>query len=104
MSFALFIVLNAVLLIRPEELYPESAGARIYLTVILACLITSWQRLVVKLSPQTLIRRPITVCVLGLLAATTLSLLVRGRLEEAQEFVPEFAKVVAYFLLLVSVV
>src|SRR5207302_81154 len=34
MSFALFIVLNAVLLIRPEDLLPEIAGTRLYLIVI----------------------------------------------------------------------
>ena len=37
MSFALFLVLNGVLLIRPEELFPEIAGLRLYLIVIVAC-------------------------------------------------------------------
>jgi putative inorganic carbon (HCO3(-)) transporter len=42
--------------------------------------------------------------VLGLLAATAVSQLARGRVDEALEFVPEFTKVVIYYLLLVAVV
>src|SRR5579859_6624922 len=104
MSFALFILLNAVLLIRPEELYPEIAGLRLYLIVISLCLVTTIPKLLPQLSVPMLARRPITVCVLGLLGAVTLSLLVRGQMSAAEEFVPEFAKVVVYYLLLVSVV
>src|SRR5262245_501802 len=104
MSFALFIVLNAVLLIRPEELWPEIAGLRLYLIVMSLYLAATAQRLANQLSPHTLAQRPITVCVLGLLVAVALSLLARGRVDEATEFVPEFAKVVAFYLLLVAVV
>src|SRR4029434_4048871 len=104
MSCALFIVLNAVLLIRPEELWPEIAGLRLYLIVISLCLAAAAPRLLTQLSPHTLAQRPITVCVLGLLAAVALSLVARGRVDEAAEFVPEFAKLVAYYLLMVSVV
>lgn len=104
MDFALFIVLNAVLLIRPEELYPEIAGLRLYLIVILLSLLAALPKLVRQLSLDELKRRPITVCVLGLLGAATLSLLAHGRFDEVEEFIPEFAKVIAYYLLLVAVV
>src|SRR5262249_48662457 len=104
MSFVLFIVLNGILLIRPEELWPEIAGLRLYLFVIAINLLSAWSSIIDQFRPGQLKDRPITVCVLGLLAASALSLLAHGRLDEAEEFVPEFAKVVAYYLLLVAVV
>ena len=37
MKFGLFVVLNALMLIRPEELFPEITGLRLYLIVIALC-------------------------------------------------------------------
>ena len=104
MSFALFILLNGILFIRPEDFLPEIAGARLYLIVIVLCLVATLPNLLPQLSLRNLARRPITVCVLGLLGAVALSQLVRGRLDAVEDFVPEFAKVVAYYLLLIAVV
>ena len=44
MKFALFLLLNAVLLLRPEELFPEIAGLRLYLLVIVPCTLLSLPR------------------------------------------------------------
>src|SRR5262249_54560162 len=104
MSFALFILLNAILFIRPEELWPEIAGLRLYLIVMALCLLTTSPKLLAQLSLQSLALRPITVCVLGLLVASAISFMARGRITAAEDFVPEFAKVIAYYLLLVAVV
>ena len=104
MSFALFIVLNAVLLIRPEDLLPEVAGTRLYLIVISLAALTALADIVRRLGPAELFRSPITVCVLGLLVAAGLSQVVRGRMSQAMDFVPEFAKVVVYYLLLIATV
>ncbi len=105
MNFGLFLLLNAVLLIRPEELFPAIAGLRLYLIVIVPCLLTSLPRLVELLSPSSLRARPVAVCVLLFFAATLVSLCVQGRVNEAfQEFGPEFGKVVLYYFLLLAVV
>lgn len=104
MDFALFLVLNVILLIRPEEMVPEIAGSRLYLIAIGACLLVSGGRVLSQLSPQYLARQPIVACVLGLLAAVPLSLIGRGQLGQVSEDLPEFAKVVLYFLLLIAVV
>ncbi len=104
MDFVLFIVLNAVLLIRPEELYPEIAGLRLYLIVIVVNLLAAFPKVAQILLPDELKRGPITVCVVGLLAAAGVSHVAHGRFEPAQEFVPEFAKLIAYYLLLVAVI
>ncbi|HUR52965.1 MAG TPA: hypothetical protein VMZ71_02455 [Gemmataceae bacterium] len=105
MNFVLFLVLNAVLLLRPEELVPSIAGLRLYLIVIVACVLTSFADLAWVLSPQSLRVRPVAVCVLLFFASTIVSLCARGRVTEALfEFGPEFAKVVLYYFLFLAVV
>ena len=104
MSFALFLLLNAILLIRPEDFLPDLAGTRLYLIIIAINLFVSLPSFVAQFRPEKLVRRPITVCVLGLLVAAFLSQAVHGQVGVAVDFVSEFAKVVAYFLLFIAVV
>jgi hypothetical protein len=105
MNFALFLLLNAVLLLRPDDLFPELAGLRLYLLVIVPCLLLSLPRLIELLSLESLRRRPLCVCVLLYFAATLVSLCVQGRISEALfDHGPEFGKVVLYYILLVAVV
>lgn len=103
MSLWLFLLLNAVLLLRPEELYPELAGVRLYLLVMAANLLAAGPRLIAALQPSRLAERPITLCVLGVWAASVLSQVARGRVDAAMEFGAEYGKAVVYFLLLVGV-
>lgn len=104
MIFRLFLLLNALLLLRPEDLWPSLDGWHLYQLVITVCLIGAAPRLVELCSPRALADRPATVCVLGFLGAIVLSLLARGRVGAAVWEGTEFAKVVAYYLLLVAVV
>src|SRR5262245_60203258 len=104
MSFALFVALNAILLIRPEELQPEIAGLRLYLIVITLNFVTALPNIVELLRPDRLARRPLNLLVLGLLFATATSQLAHGQVEKALDFASEFGKVVIYYLLLVAVV
>lgn len=105
MNFALFLVLNAILLLRPEELFPEIAGLRLYLITIVACLVTSLPGITARLTPEALKERPIGVCVLGLWAAGFLShLFYRQRIEDGIDFTGEFGKVVAYYFLFITLV
>jgi putative inorganic carbon (hco3(-)) transporter len=103
-TFRLFLLLNAVLLLRPEDLWPSLAGLHLYQAVIAVCLVATAPGLVEQFFPRALADRPVTVYVLGFLVAIGLSLAVQGRIGEAVWFGTEFAKVVAYFLLLVAVV
>src|SRR5258707_529922 len=110
MNFALFILLNAILLIRPEELLAgtdtsaKSSGLRLYFIVIVLFTSPSFHSILSLLSLQSLKDRPITVCVLGLPIAISLSQIALGNIGKAFEQVAEFAKVVLYFLLLTTVV
>lgn len=104
MNFAFFLILNAVLLIRPEEIIPDIAGIRLYLTSIIICSIATCPQIIAQLRPTELKNRPITICVLGLLVAGILSHLARSRSELAIDFVGDFIKVVLYYLILVGVI
>src|SRR5262245_45847118 len=104
MTFWLFLLLNAVLLLRPEDLFPSLAGMRLYLILSAVCLAGASPRILSLLSLRALADRPIVVCMFGLLGAVALSQLMRGLFMRAADDGGEFAKVVAYFLLFVAIV
>ncbi len=105
MKFGLFVVLNALLLIRPEELFPAITGLRLYLSAIALCTLVTLPELIQTLTLDSLRLRPLSVCVLLYFASTIVSLCVLGRVSEAlMDFGPEFAKVILYYFLLISIV
>jgi hypothetical protein len=104
MDFALFVFLNFLLLVRPEDLYPPIAGFRLYLVTIVVCTVTALPALQRTLTRENLSTQPIAVCALGMLGATFLSFAFRGRFADGLDFCGEFAKVVLFFFLLISVV
>ena len=105
MNFVLFLLLNAVLLIRPEELSPDIAGLRLYLLTIVPCALLSLSQLGRLLTIDSLRRRPVAVCVLLFYASTLVTLVLEGQIESALfDFGPEFGKVVLYYFLLIAVV
>jgi hypothetical protein len=55
-DFVLFLVLNGVLFIRPEELIPSIAGLQIYYWVILANLLVCAPAILKQLDPNDLVR------------------------------------------------
>jgi len=104
MDFALFIVLNGVLLIRPEELTPGGGDLRLYLIILCPTVIAASRKVIATLSWSKLSGQPISVCVLGIWAAGVLSQLVRGQIGLAVDFFDSFGKTVLYYLLLVSII
>ena len=105
MKFAFFLTLNAILLIRPEELFPAITGLRLYLIVIVLCTLLTLPELLHLLSWDSLRQRPVSVCVLLYYASTIVSLCVLGRVSEAlTDFGPEFAKVILFYFLLIAIV
>ena len=104
MAFFLFILVNAALFIRPGEIVPALLGWEIYFYVIMACLIAAAPDVLRTLAGQRLDVQPITLCVFGLLIAVPLPALLAGDVGEAWRTGFHFAKVVAYYLLFISVV
>jgi putative inorganic carbon (hco3(-)) transporter len=103
MDFAIFVLLNAVLFLRPDDLLPDLAGYRWYLLTIIPNILFALPKLLNLFSPHEISRRPITCCVLLLLVAHVASNLVRGQIDLAVESSGEFVKVVLYYLLAVAV-
>ena len=104
MDFLLFLVLNGVLFLRPEELIPSIAGLQIYYWVICTNLIVCAPAVLHQLHPAELAKNPVTVCVLGVLAMVFLSHASKFDLWSARMGAFEFLKVALYFLLLMAVV
>lgn len=104
LGFALFILVNAVLFVRPGEIVPALLGWEIYQVCIIACLLFSFPTVLEQLLPSSLERQPIAVCVLGLMLAVPLSQLAHFRFGQAIQDGWDFAKIVLYFLLLVGLV
>jgi hypothetical protein len=102
MGFFLFLLVNAVLFIRPAEIVPALVGWPIYEAVIIADLLVSLPALLRQLTPRSLAERPLTACVLGMLAAVVLSHLSHLFLWGARHSGIEFTKVLLYYLLLVA--
>ena len=73
LDFLCFLLLNAVLFVRPGELMEEIKDVSIYNYLILLCIGLSLSRLLQNVSPRTILRDSITACVVGLLGAVVVS-------------------------------
>src|SRR5262249_5764722 len=104
MAFGLFLLVNAALFIRPGEIVPGLEQVSLYLYLVLGCLVVSYPRVLERLRWPVLVEEPITLCILGLLAAIILSHLARMDTAEARERGVEFAKVALYYLLAIAVI
>lgn len=104
MRFALFVLVNAMLYIRPAEFHPALLGLPVYEVCIIACLIASYPALAGVMSPRALAERPIVACAVGMLAAIVLSHLANVEPARALEQGIEFAKLLLYLFLLVAVI
>lgn len=104
MDFILFVILNGILLIRPEEVIPGLAGFRLYLLCVIPCTLVALPKLLHLLTYQELSRRPTTCCVLIYFVAFVISSMIRGRTEDMIDLGGEFAKVILYYLLTVSII
>jgi hypothetical protein len=102
LGFALFLLLNATLFIRPGEVVPALLGWNIYQFLILLTFAVAFPLVLTQLG--SLDARPITVCVLGLLPAIVLSHLANGRGAEAATGGWDHAKTILYYLLFVGLV
>src|SRR5215469_7728260 len=104
LGFALFLLVNAALFIRPAEIASLFEGWPIYEVVILLCLLCSLSVVIPQLRWSSLKKNPVTMCILGLWLSIILSSLFHGDTWTARRGAGEFGKVVIYYLLLVGLV
>ncbi|MFO0888503.1 MAG: O-antigen ligase family protein [Isosphaeraceae bacterium] len=104
MGFWLFVLVNGTLLVRPADLIPGLNNLPIYNVLIVSCLAATYSQIIKELEKRSLAETPISACVLGLFGMLLLSNLARFDLALMKETGVEFAKVVLYYLMLLSVI
>ncbi|SIO61453.1 O-Antigen ligase [Singulisphaera sp. GP187] len=104
MDFAAFVLLNAVLFIRPMEFIPAFYGLPLYNMAFCLCLFLSLPALLGKGVLRTIVFHPIGVCVLTLASTAVLSNLANGGIQDAADAFDVMSKVFLYYILLVVVV
>jgi O-antigen ligase len=102
MHFVLFILVNAVLFIRPMELVPGMEDFPLYEILIAACTLVTLPLILGQLNLRNLRERPIAACAILLPAAVVLSLLTHGLFGYSLEKAFEFSKVLLYFWLFID--
>jgi O-antigen ligase len=103
-AFSLFVMVNAMLFIRPAELIAGLKRLPIYELTIVSCLLFSLPAVLAQLAPSSLSRRPITLGVLAMLGAIVLSHVSHLAPGDALPDATGFAKIIVYYLLLVGIV
>ncbi len=103
MRFYLFLLVNAALFVRPAEIVPGLEGVPIYEALIVTALVATGPAILRQLTLRSLQKNPITIGVLALPACVALSHLSHGQAGLAIEWGETMLKIVAYYLLLVSV-
>lgn len=104
MRFALFILANALLFIRPSEFIAELNAVELYRYVIMVCLAVSLPVVLEQFGLRFAGVPPIAGCVLLLLPAIFLSGFFHGNFDLIQDTVSEFAKILIYFLLMLALI
>lgn len=104
LAYALFAMTTATLFLRPAELFIGLAGWPIYEVLILSTLILTFQSMQGHFRWYYLQRQPISLCVIGVFFAVTVSHLQHIYLSGAFDGATLFLKTLIYYGLLVTVV
>lgn len=103
-AYCLFLMVNITLFLRPAELIPALANLPIYEVLILTSLFLSLDQVKRTLQLPMLKRQPITLCVIGILVAVTLSHATHMYFYGIHTSTIFFLKTLIYYILLVSVI
>jgi hypothetical protein len=104
MDFFLLVLLTAIMMIRPEEIFTDLTGAHLYLWASIITAIAAAGKLRHLFTADELARRSIAVCVLGFYASLIASAALSGKRDVGQEYCEEFFKVVSYYFLLIAII
>lgn len=104
LAFALLCLVNVALFIRPSDIIPGWEKAPVYLLLLLAAVFVGLRFILPQLRRRSLVENPATLCVVGLVGAVVLSHASHLAVAPAAKLGIGFAKILAYYLLLVGVV
>ncbi len=104
MGFFFFILVNAMLFIRPAEVVPALLGVELYFYCILGAFVFGFSDILGYLTGRSIESHPITISVFGILIAILIPPMLMGDAPEAWRCGWTFAKIVVYYVLFVSLV
>jgi len=104
MAFSLFLLLNAIFFIRPDDFVTGLAELRLYLSAFVVCLLFSWRELSVTIRQGKLSSDPITCCILLYGIVFTISNIFQVSTSVAIEKGFDYVKLFLYYLLFISLV
>src|ERR1700722_19837174 len=104
MNFVLFLLLNAILLIRPEELFPSLAGLRLFFITFTLCIFTSLPGLLELLRPSSWRENPLCPIIFGYLLLYSVSGIPFNGFTDVDNHVSQCFKNGVYFLLFIVTV
>lgn len=102
-GYVLFLLVMATLLVRPTDFHPSLWYVPLYEMLIVPGILANLGVLAEELSPERLMRSPITVCVLGMWAVGSVSGVLAGA-PLAEDYVTEIGKLVVMYLMVTATV
>jgi len=103
-AYLLFLLANAMLFIRPGELFPALEGVQIYLAFISGAMLFAIPDLHNQLRWRTMMQQPVNFCIVGVTVMVLISRIVTGSFHNIDVGVITMIKVLMYYLVLVSVI
>lgn len=104
LAFFFFQAVTAILFLRPAELFPELEGLPIYEALMLACLLLAGTEIPTHFRWSSLVRQPISLCLVGMFGAIVLSHAQHVYLGGIVESTEIFFKTAIYYALLIAIV
>lgn len=104
LAYFLFLLANAMLFVRPQEVFPQLGDLQLYLPCILGALIFSIPDLHNQIRWKTMLQQPVNLCVLGVTFAILISRVATGNFYHLDASLIGMIKVVVYYLVLVSLI
>ncbi len=104
MSFFFFIILNAIIFIRPAEVFEPFYGMPLYNIGVVICFVVSLPNILAQFATEKIVTRPMSACVFALLPATILSHVVHGDWSAVIQSIDDFSRLVLYWTLLLGTV
>lgn len=95
---------NAMLFVRPAEIVPLLGELQLYMLCLVGAILFSIPQLHVQLQWRTMLQQPVNLCVLGVTLAIVTSRAAVSDFSNLDAVVFEMAKILAYYLVLVSVI
>ncbi|MDB4743430.1 hypothetical protein OAF98_03000 [Planctomicrobium sp.] len=102
LGYIFFLLANAMLFIRPSELFPALGNLQVYLAFIVCSIVFSIQAIHNQLCWKTLIQQPVNFCVLGITLSVLVSRLSTGNFDGIDTGFITMVKILLYYLLLVG--